>query len=302
MNLGDTYCSVGAKRFGGIKNYDLSVIGESLLDNQGRGRITTLQMSNWLQPKQLLLIPSRVAIALQDAGWILRNDFVWFKPNHMPSSVTDRLANSWEHVFHFVKSRKYFYDLDAIRKPHSNATKVRANYASQKNEMYGVNTDQKREQNGWSPQNLQERFGRKTIQQCLDLSKGKNPGDVFRTKHDEAVGRVGNFSYDDPLHTKAYNPNGKCPDDFWRVTTQSFRGAHFATFPEALVAPIVKSSCPVGGVVLDPFCGSGTSLVVAHKLGRRWLGIDLNGEYRDIALKRLASVGAFSSKLFVFVD
>ena len=83
---------------------------------------------NWLQPKQLMLIPSRTAISLQENGWILRNDIVWYKPNHMPSSVQDRLTNSWEHVFHFVKSSKYYYDLDAIRKPHSNPEAMKSYY------------------------------------------------------------------------------------------------------------------------------------------------------------------------------
>ena len=65
-----------------------------------------------------MLIPSRVAIALQDDGWVLRNDLIWYKKNSMPSPVKDRRNNTYEHVFHFVKSRKYYYDLDAVRVPH----------------------------------------------------------------------------------------------------------------------------------------------------------------------------------------
>jgi len=71
----------------------------------------------WLQPKQLLLIPARIAFAMQEDGWILRNDIIWYKPNGLPSSVKGRLSNKYEHVFHFVKSRKYYYDLDSIRVP-----------------------------------------------------------------------------------------------------------------------------------------------------------------------------------------
>ena len=89
--LGDTYCGTGAKR--------------------------KIDGSNWLQPKQLLLLPSRIAVALQGDGWVLRNDCIWYKPNHMPSSVKDRRTTSFEHVFHFVKSRRYYYDLDSIRVP-----------------------------------------------------------------------------------------------------------------------------------------------------------------------------------------
>ena len=80
--------------------------------------------SKWLQPKQLLGIPWRVAIALQEDGWILRNDIIWNKPNHMPSSVKDRLTNAYEHIFFFVKRRKYYYDLDAIREKHKCAEEM----------------------------------------------------------------------------------------------------------------------------------------------------------------------------------
>jgi len=82
----------------------------------------------WLQPKQKMLIPERVAIALQEDGWILRNDIIWYKPNHMPSSVKDRLTSSYEHVFFFVKSRKYYFDLDSIRVVPKSSTLIRNKY------------------------------------------------------------------------------------------------------------------------------------------------------------------------------
>lgn len=80
--------------------------------------------SNWLQPKQLLGMPWRLAIALQEESWILRNAIVWHKPNPMPSSVKDRLNNTYEFIFHFVKNRRYYYDLDAIRQPHKRGTSI----------------------------------------------------------------------------------------------------------------------------------------------------------------------------------
>jgi hypothetical protein len=167
--------------------------------------------------------------------------------------------------------------------------------------------------------------------------KGKNPGDVINlTKHDFAVGWVGNFGCTDSLNTKEYRPKEKnpgdiiktaqnrsiplspphhaaqfrqsdlgaeslgytaCyhpldqnPSDFWPITTKPFLEAHFAVYPEALCERPIKSSCPLGGIVLDPMCGSGTTLVVSKKLGRRYMGIELNPDYCKIAQRRLSQV------------
>lgn len=124
LNLGDTYC-------GGGKNKPSQTVGKNNSYQYG-GVQPNCNLDfdgGWLQPKQLMLIPVRVAIALQDDGWVLRNDIIWHKPNPMPSSVKDRLNCTFEHVFHFVKSRKYYYNLDMIREPHSSATLERVKYA-----------------------------------------------------------------------------------------------------------------------------------------------------------------------------
>jgi site-specific DNA-methyltransferase (cytosine-N4-specific) len=121
INLGDTYWGSGAgQKDTGIRAYT---------PNEYRKKPLTNIKSNWLQPKQLLMMPARVTIALQNDGWILRNQNIWHKPNAMPSSVTDRLTNTYEVVYHFVKSRKYYYDLDSIRVPHAEATIERKKYS-----------------------------------------------------------------------------------------------------------------------------------------------------------------------------
>jgi len=86
------------------------------------------------------------------------------------------------------------------------------------------------------------------------------------------------------------HPLGKNPGDFWNITTQPFKGAHFAVYPEAVCMRPIKSSCPPNGIVLDPMCGSGTTLAVAKKLGRQYIGIELNPKYIEIAQKRLAEI------------
>ena len=78
--------------------------------------------------------------------------------------------------------------------------------------------------------------------------------------------------------------------DVWSISTKGFKGAHFATFPEKLVEPCILAGCPEGGIVLDPFIGSGTTAVVAHVLGRKFIGIELNPDYSNIAKKRLGEV------------
>ncbi len=279
LNLGDTYFGGGGGNYGSGK----SITSKKPHIPNFLNRIKT--DSAWLQPKQKLMIPARVAIALQHEGWILRSDIIWHKPNHMPSSVKDRLTCSYEHVFLFAKQRRYYFDLDAIRKPHKVA-KLR--FPDRKIDYKHKDGPELR---GLSGSASRQYFQTETATAWNPL--GKNPGDVWETKdekltkHDIAVGRIGNFSYTDPLHTKEYHPKGKNPGDLWFISTQPFKGAHFAVFPSALIEPIVKAGCPKKGVVLDPFGGSGTVGKVARKLGRRFIIIEIKPEYADMAWQRI---------------
>ena len=128
LNMGDTYC--GSCSGGGDKRDKTPIGRKTKLYNKAYPQGKIIGLSIWLKPKQLMLIPSRVAIALQNDGWILRNDIIWHKPNPMPSSVKDRLNTTYEHIFHFVKQKKYFYDLDVIRVPHKTASlqRIRNNW------------------------------------------------------------------------------------------------------------------------------------------------------------------------------
>jgi DNA modification methylase len=110
------------------------------------------------------------------------------------------------------------------------------------------------------------------------------------TKHDQAVGRDGNVSYTDPLHTRDYSPKGKNPGDYWGLTTQPYKGIHFAVYPEKLCVRPIKASSRVGDVVLDPFSGSGTTGVVAKRLGRKTILIDCIEKYCKIARDRITKV------------
>lgn len=233
LNLGDTYFSSGSTsdRFGGIPHPEYSCLGDAQLKSQGRGKGTP--DGKWLQPKQKLLIPERIAISMQEEGWLLRNYIVWYKVNHMPESVTDRLTRSWESVFFFTKSEKYYFNLDNIRREHVSSCKK----SSRK--MTKIN-----------------RFGKTS---------------TFNGGQD-------------------YNPLGGNPGDVWALTTEPYKEAHFATFPQKLVRRCLSCGCQKEGLVMDPFSGSGTTLYVARKMASHYLGIELNSEYVTLSKKRLITI------------
>jgi len=192
-------------------------------------------------------MPWRVAIALQDDGWILRSDIIWHKPNAMPSSVKTRPTTDHEYIFLFSRSKKYYYDVDAIREPHVTF--------SEKSQMKGGRNHFFK--NGSTPE------------------KGKNGGDT---------------NLHDARWDQAFHPKGRNKRTVWSISLSKFRDAHFAVFPERLVETCIKAGCPEGGVVLDPFFGSGTTGIVAKRLGRSYLGIDQSAEYCEMARKRLADI------------
>jgi hypothetical protein len=118
--MGDTYSGGGShSKLGGVKTWGkLLGMKEGFPEKSLQASITDI-----IPAKSMVGIPWRVALGLIDRGWILRNDIIWHKPNSMPASVKDRLSNTYEHIFHFIKSRKYCYNLDAIRVPHKFAPK-----------------------------------------------------------------------------------------------------------------------------------------------------------------------------------
>ncbi|MGC8585906.1 MAG: DNA methyltransferase, partial [Thermoplasmata archaeon] len=117
--------------------------------------------------KSLMLIPERFAMAMIDDGWILRNKIIWRKLSGMPSSVKDRFSNKWEYVFFFTKNKKYYFDLDAVRKPLAESSKIRANYGWNGREIEGIGRNQ--------PQAI-EKMGER-----WSPSIGANPGDIVET-------------------------------------------------------------------------------------------------------------------------
>lgn len=258
VNIADSYAGSGKGRVkgGAVKR---ETFGKVQLSDEGtiNGTLTKTQADR-CKPKDLIGIPWMLAFALRADGWYLRQDIIWHKPNPMPESVKDRCTKSHEYIFMLSKSRKYYFDGEAIAEPVAASTIKRVN------------------------QNLEEQKGSNRVpdktngpmKAVLPRYGGKkyteNPDAFHRTKS-------GNM-YD-------YRPK-RNKRDVWTVTTKPYKGAHFATFPPDLIEPCVLAGCPVGGVVLDPFAGSGTTGMVASEHGRDFVLIELNEEYVKLCEER----------------
>jgi site-specific DNA-methyltransferase (adenine-specific) len=253
VNLGDTYSTVSGRQ----GKPDL--YGKQPKFSKGADAAMPEKIRTDYPDKCLLQIPSRFAIEMTDRGWILRNEIIWHKPNCMPQSVKDRFTSDFEKIFFFVKKQKYWFETqfepfqdDAIKKIFERNAKF---------------SGQKARRNG-----RQQHRGKAWTS---DMGGG---GTSF-------VGHSGYYKADGTL---LVNPRGRNRRCVWRVPTKPFKKAHFAVYPEALIETPIKAGCPVGGIVLDPFFGSGTTGVVAQRLGRDYLGIELNPEYIEIAERRLS--------------
>jgi len=264
LNLGDSYNGYQANVTRGGK-----LSGQNQHARQFKESGYGLAVKN-LKPKDLIGVPWMVAFALRANGWYLRQDIIWHKPNPMPESVTDRCTKSHEYIFLMSKSQKYYYDADSIKPPLTAST---------------IN----RVKQDVSNQTGSERVPGKTNGNMKAVvkgatfggNKGRNytplPDDPNFRNGSEQWGREYQISEDGKANKKSV----------WTVTTKPFRGAHFATFPEDLIVDCIKAGCPVGGVVLDPFMGAGTTAMVSRKLDRNYIGFELNKDYISIANKRL---------------
>jgi len=239
---------------------------------------------NGYKNKDLMGIPWALAFALRESGWYLRQEIIWHKPNPMPESVRDRCTKSHESIFLLTKSPKYYFDHKAIMEP--------AKYDGRKDTMHkGTSnkfvSDNTKYANGYDspkerwPNTIRGYAGKDDLTGLHPQHHGNNiKSRLFGSKNQVGTGRndVGNVWVDLPARNKR---------DVWTVPTRPFKGAHFATFPPKLITPCVLAGCPVGGIVLDPFFGAGTTGLVAQQLNRNYIGIDLNAEYGKIAEERL---------------
>lgn len=246
--------------------------------------------------KGLLGIPWRVALAMTDnQGWILRNSIIWNKVKGGPDNAKDKLRNVHENVFHFVKSDRYFYDADAIRHKPGQAKVVNGAVVS----ATGVSGIRYRRQIELSTAltEPEKQAAYRALDSVLDEVRLGKLSDFRmiirgqqRTTHSDSErvsGRARELA-ERGFYFLKYDPNGAKPGDVWDILPEDTqkRDLHFAPYPEDLCRIPILATCPKGGVVLDPFTGTGTTNVVAFRLGRKSIGIDVSSEYIRFARER----------------
>lgn len=209
---------------------------------------------SYAKSKQLLGIPWRVALALQDDGWILRQDIIWSKTNPKPEPMWGRCARSHEYIFLMAKSPNYFFNGDAIRgEPNADSAK----------------------------QLLAERKTKKTAKDQARYEMAQSMYGENATQMSKPIGAM--FSG----YTELKGPSKK---SVWAVARASYGGAHMAVFPPALIEPCILAGSRPGDIVLDPFMGSGTTAQVALQHDRQYLGCELNPEYESLQQERINQV------------
>lgn len=208
--------------------------------------------------KDLIGAPWLLAFALRADGWYLRQAIVWHKPNAMPESAQDRCTTAHSYVFLFSKRPRYWFDADAIAEE-SITGDLRRPYGSE---------------GAWQMDGrpVEQRHGGELRAVGGRTTNGQKPRTDERRGFDNRLERVDGM---------------KNARSVWAIPTRGYPGAHFATWPEALAGRIIKAGCPEGGLVLDPFGGTGTTALVARQLGRRSVLIELNPDYAELAARRL---------------
>lgn len=235
VNLGDSYARVGGDSSKQGRHWD------NRKNNPTTGH-NRYAKDMGVKEKNLLGMPWRLAFALQEFGWYLRQDIIWHKPNPMPESVTDRCTKSHEYIFLLSKNTKYYFDNESIKE-------------------LSINTEE---------------------EQIAKRNKKQHRGNA---QEYEAKFVQHNFSKIEKVYDK------KNKRSVWTVPVKPYSGAHFATYPEELIEPCILAGSKVGDIVLDPFFGSGTTGQVAQKLGRKWVGCELNKDYEKLQNERLAQQG-----------
>ena len=236
--------------------------GDSFLRQQGKGFNGNKRLDNDnrniaietnVPEKCLSLIPMRFVIQMVNQKWILRNTIIWHKPNAMPESVKDRFTTDFEYIFFFTKNKNYYFN-QQFEGFHSTS----------------VDYDGFRHNKG-------AYVNQKGTQNNSDKTRG------YKTKENIQQPQTEQHHGQD-IHNY---PNGRNMRTVWTIPTQPYSQAHFATFPEEIPRRCIQSGCPPGGLVLDPFTGSGTTLGMAKSLGMSWLGIECNPDYIQLAERRI---------------
>jgi DNA modification methylase len=264
LNLGDSYAGSWGNYHptgsGGQRHKETDRFDRPAYQDKAWRPPTSGALPN-IKPKDLVGIPWMVAFALRADGWYLRQDIIWHKPNPMPESVTDRCTKSHEYIFLMSKNARYYYDREAIKEPGTLSSVARLS------------------------QDIENQEGSHRV-------PGKTNGTMKARgalrPHEGFNGRWDGMSKQEQCSLMRNKRS------VWTIATKPYSEAHFATFPPDLITPCILAGSKPGDIVLDPFFGSGTTGEVCIKLGRQYIGCELQGEYKELIEKRTAQGGLFA--------
>lgn len=274
LNYGDAYAGSWGAQGRGDKRSEIDargLSGNQIAAHPKRRQTGSLARTGGCKAKDLMGLPWMLAFSLRADGWYLRQEIIWHKPNPMPESVTDRCTKAHEHIFLFSKSERYWFDAEAIAEPAAISTIQRVSQTNYENQKGSERAHAGGKTNG----------NMKAV-----IKKPSMPKDSGRMAQDlrpaERFG--GGAGWRDDPNARPVTRNKR---SVWTVNTEGYSEAHFATFPPALIDPCIKAGCPKEGTVLDPFGGAGTTGLVADRLGRNAILIELNPEYAAMAERRI---------------
>lgn len=257
LNMGDTYAG-GGNGGGGSFAQDGGI--RTALPGTNKNHATRhgkRGAQNGVKTKDLMGLPWMVAFALRADGWYLRSDIIWSKPNPMPESVTDRPTKAHEYIFLLTKQPKYFYDADAIRTP-------------------SLDMGRNRVPDGWDT-----RRGNHSV---IDYSRRE------RTDKPRGAARPHTgFRHWDEMSRREQQANGANARTVWEIATHPYPGAHFATFPPELAKRCILAGSRPGDTVMDPFGGRLTTGLVADRLQRHAVLIEINPAYTDMGRRDIVA-------------
>ena len=315
VNLGDTYGTVSGgmeqlrKQGKNTPQYGAIPYAEGYDGVKQDGK------KNMNMEKSLCNIPARFSIEMQNRGWILRNVIIWHKPNCMPSSVDDRFTVDFEYLFFFVKNKRYWFEtqrephkLDSIKRACRARTSEKLDNGeystSYKSDYVGYGNMKDKLENGDLRGVHKDGRNKRTVWTITTKSFSEAHFATFPTELCETPIKAGCPEF---ICNKCGKPREKIIDSSERINTrpaldtgnaksgkeddpnQGLHKSDLSKYRQQIIYKEVGLSdcgCSAGfssGIVLDPFCGAGTALLVAKRLGRSYIGIDLNPEYCKMA-------------------
>lgn len=270
INLGDSYASSGKNRTPEQACAKTGLRGG--LSSQIAASVQPSKIGNGYKPKDLMGMPWRLAFALQEFGWWLRQDIIWAKPNGMPGSQLDRCTSSHEYLFMLTKSATYWSDFDAIKTPPRESSLIR------------------------TAQNLQAQAGSHRAKGG-DKSNGTMKAVGVDKQRGHSRKHAGFNARWDAMTIQEQQSMPAMMRDVWFIPPAQFADAHFAVMPDEVARRCIVAGCPAGGTVLDPFSGTGTTGIVAMANNCNYIGVEINPNYAAMSERRLQ---ASSSQGYMF--